>query len=188
MKYRTTLFGILAIALLVVAMSGCDGNDKGQPTQITTTTSIPTATATSIPTATTTSIPTTTPTPNPLVSISAPQNNSQQAYEVSVAGTSNATAGQTLWVIVHNYKNDIYYPQTGPVTPEEGGSWSSKAYLGTPTAGKGESFDIIAVLANQSANSAFLDYKASEVAKNYPGMKQLSAGIIEKSVVTVMRT
>jgi hypothetical protein len=108
-------------------------------------------------------------------------------YEVNVSGTSNTTAGQSLWVIVQNVKNLRYYPQN-TVTPDQNGKWLSKVNLGDPNAGIGESFNIIAVLANQSAHSAFLSYKTTEVQQNYPGMDKLPDGITNQTTVTVKRT
>ncbi|MGZ4846281.1 MAG: hypothetical protein ACXV3D_00445 [Halobacteriota archaeon] len=140
-------------------------------------------------TSTATVSPTAMPPANVSFKLISPSNNAQVGYAESVAGTAAPKEGQTVWVIVFNYKVARFYPQNGPVSPTSDGNWTSVAYFGTPTEGKGEKFDVVAVLADQNANSTLANYQTqSQQTNSYPGLTQLPSGIITQQKVTVTRT
>lgn len=140
--------------------------------------------------------PTSTSPPVEALSIMSPSANSSQGYAVNVSGTwQNVPSNQSLWLVVRARTVNLFYPQLGPITllytqgDKPVGTWSGLAYLGQPTVGVNETYDIIAVLANSTANTTFSNYLTHGAAsQNYPGLNRLPAGTQEWSPVAVTRT
>ena len=173
MNNLSKLLGLLIIAVLAISVSGCTSN---------------TPTPSPSPTVTTAATATSKASAGPVsLSITSPANNTQVGYNPSVAGKAGQISkGQKLWVVVYVYKTNRYYPQSGCLTPQSNSDWSCKAYLGTQSVSKGQKFDLIAVLADQNANSAFAQYQAySQQANSNAGLTQLPSGIVAQNQVTV---
>lgn len=130
------------------------------------------------------------------LSITSPPVNSSQGYAVNVSGTwQNVPSNQSLWLVVRARTVNLFYPQLGPITllyiqgDIPVGTWSGLVYLGQPTVGVNETYDIIAVLANSTANTTFSNYLMHGAAsQSYPGLNQLPPGTQEWSPVAVTRT
>jgi|GEM_PF-2703934 len=173
MNNLAKLFGLLIVLVLMTSVSGCTSKTS---TASPSPTPVSTATITSKAGAAPASL-----------SITSPANNTQVGYNPTVTGKVGQIAkGQKLWVVVYAHQTNRYYPQSGCLTPQSNANWSCKAYLGTQSTSKGQKFDILAVLADQDANSAFVQYQSySQQAKTNTGLTQLPSGIVAQNQVTV---
>ncbi len=95
-----------------------------------------------------------------------------------------------MWILVVPQSVGRYYPveESIPIKPD--GTWSHMAGVGSADPGDvGQKFDIIAVLANSSADAAFRNYVSVGVAtQNLPGMTILPSGASIQDKITVTRT
>jgi PGF-pre-PGF domain-containing protein len=123
------------------------------------------------------------------INITHPFDNSIVLMKEKVTGTSqNIPNGQKLWILVYPHNAYKYYPQHGSVAIENNGDWSIDIEIGTQV-NVGEKFDIIAVLANQSAQNEFINYINTGInTKQWPGMPSIPNGAVEYAKVTVTRT
>ncbi|TEU20896.1 MAG: SH3 domain-containing protein [Anaerolineales bacterium] len=136
------------------------------------------------PTETPTPIPTATPTPTPTCLIAEPKDGDDDlGYENEVRATcSNVPDALYVWVLVYSHHDFNYYPQPGPIGSGSG-QRRGTAYLGTPTEGIGDRFDIIVALANETVS-----VKLRQDAESYSGYEfALPDGVEEKTRITVMR-
>ena len=102
---------------------------------------------------------------------------------------SRIPAGSQLWIVIHAHiPTNRYYPQREPITPDLDGKWLIRDINVGNTNDASYKFDIMAILANKSAQSEFIAYiNESNKAANWPGMARLPVGAEEYYTVTVMR-
>jgi hypothetical protein len=126
------------------------------------------------------------------VKITNPQNGATiPQASIDVEGTSEGvSAGQALWIMVYPHGVNRYYPQDKrdlPIVMMANGDWSGQAIVGSDT-DSGLEFKLFAVLADENANKAIIDYldecKASE---SWPGMEKLPEGAMPYDKVSVTR-
>lgn len=103
------------------------------------------------------------------------------SYEDEVRATcSNVPDSLYVWILVYSHHDYRYYPQPGPIGSGSG-DYVGKAYLGTPTEGIGDRFDIIVALANETVS-----VKLRQDAESYSGYEfALPDGVEEKARITV---
>jgi hypothetical protein len=138
--------------------------------------------------------------PTSSVTITYPQNSSKVGSNVTVNGNSqNVSAHQVIWIIVFVPKVGVgyqYYPMSEAAKMQDNGEWSSFTTLGGDK-DIGDRFDIIAVIADQTAQEAIRDYISSLTAYNngsksnvpgfLPGIATLPAGTVEYNWITITR-
>lgn len=105
-----------------------------------------------------------------------------------VRGTSQKVPkGQTIWVVSYPHVTGRYYPQNDPAYVEANGDWSALTSIGIEE-DSGLKFDIIVVLANQSAQEKFRDYLlTAKGEKEWPGLESLPDGVTIYNHVMVIR-
>ncbi|HEX8138348.1 MAG TPA: hypothetical protein VF544_12220 [Pyrinomonadaceae bacterium] len=120
--------------------------------------------------------------------IKQPLEDSKVEQTEMVRGTAqNIPNGQVLWIVVFVPKVGRYYPQNNPADIQANGDWSSVTYLGV-AADVGLKFDLIAVLADNQAQSAFKKYLIDARDKNnYPGLANVPNGATIYDRVSVIR-
>ncbi len=95
--------------------------------------------------------------------------------------------GSSVWLVIFSKVVGRYYPQSDPIIAAENGDWSAKTFIGLQE-DEGKYFDLILVLADQSANPVFLDYRQKAAAeKIWPGMEYLPEGAVIYDRITVKR-
>jgi|BarGraNGADG00211_3_1021988.scaffolds.fasta_scaffold00389_12 hypothetical protein len=126
------------------------------------------------------------------VNLTSPADNGTVGLREFVRGTStNLTRGTQLWIMVkpHNMNILYYYPQNYTTTIYGDGSWSAEAYFGNQTKGIGEKFDIIPVLANDTAQASFNTYLKESASKgSWEGLAVLPNGADRQTTIVVTRT
>ena len=112
------------------------------------------------------------------VGITYPLNQTSCQITETVQGTSNKLPLDTrIWIIIKPQENDLYYPQNKPAETDVNGNWSSVVSIGLQ-GDVGEKFEIIAVLADESAQNSFSAYIANGRENNsFEGMQQLPDGV-----------
>ena len=114
------------------------------------------------------------------VTITSPANNSAVGMIEWVSGKSqNIPAGQQLWIVVH--EGSLYFPMFDRVQINTDGIWRYSTTIGKDD-DEGKSFEIIAVLANSSAQAAIQAWY-----QNPYDLHSLPAGMTRYSAVTVTR-
>jgi hypothetical protein len=88
-----------------------------------------------------------------VVKINSPANNGKVGPTEPVSGKAQLSKGYSLWIMPHDPTTGIYYPQAPPLTVRIDATWSTRLSLGS-TFGVGKTFQIQAVVADPSANSA----------------------------------
>lgn len=134
------------------------------------------------------------PPPPDMVKITKPKNGETGlGSRVMVTGTANIPENLYLWIVVVPHASGMYFPQSfkaksEPVGKGIKGSWRETAALGEENLGRGEQFDILAVVADEQAKSE-LSTKLEEwkIARSWPGLLQLPSGAEEKVRITVKR-
>ncbi len=122
------------------------------------------------------------------VSVKYPPNNSTVEIKEMIQGTSQRISkGQEIWIVVYPHITDRYYPQNGPADVEVGGEWASLTIIGVET-DTSMKFDIIAVLADETAQDTFNDYLSkSQADQSWEGLEKLPSGAAIYDRVTVTR-
>ena len=117
------------------------------------------------------------PAPTTSVKITQPAEGTKVEQTEMVKGTSQRIPSeQVIWVVVFVHKVGRYYPQNNPADVQPSGDWASVTYIGVQ-ADVGLKFDLIAVLADKEAQSAFNKYLVDARDKNnYIGLQQLPNG------------
>lgn len=115
------------------------------------------------------------------VTITSPAKNSTVGATGSVSGKAQLSSGYTLWIIPYDGITGKYYPQGTAVTIRDA-SWSTSLSFGNIPVG--QKFQIQAVVADQSANSAFGSYVSSG---QKGGMTKLPSGAQAVNAITVTR-
>lgn len=117
------------------------------------------------------------------VTITSPPQNSTVGPTETVSGKAQLSSGYTLWIVANDGKAGRYYPQGTSVTIRNDATWSTHLSLGSAI-GVGQKFQIQAVAADKTANSAFSSYISSG---QKSGVTTLPAGAQTVKAVTVTR-
>ncbi len=116
-----------------------------------------------------------------VVKISSPPKNGNAGPTERVSGKAQLSKGYSLWIVPYDPTAGKYYPQAPPVTVGSDASWSSRLSVGT-IFGVGKTFQIYAVVADQSASTALSSYAAQRTA-----ITKLPSGAQAADAVTVKR-
>jgi hypothetical protein len=105
-----------------------------------------------------------------------------------VRGTSEKIPeGQAIWIVVYPHIVGRYYPQNDPADVHADGDWASLTFIGIEE-DVGRKFDIIAVLADESAQEAFNVYLTqAKDKKTWQGLEKLPEGTAIYDRITVTR-
>jgi hypothetical protein len=114
------------------------------------------------------------------LTITHPSNYDYVDLQEIVTGTSqNIDTGQVIWVLIYPHAAGRYYPQDEPADVQANGDWSTLVYFGT-AADVGLKFDVIAVLANEEAQTAFNKYLEECIEnQSWPGLEELPIGAVQ---------
>ena len=115
-----------------------------------------------------------------VVKISSPPQNGKAGPTERVSGKAQLSKGYSLWIVPYDPTAGKYYPQAPSVTVRSA-SWSSRLSVGT-IFGVGKTFQIYAVVADQSASTALSSYAAQRTA-----ITKLPSGAQSVDAVTVKR-
>lgn len=92
-----------------------------------------------------------------------------------------------IWIVIRPHAANHYYPQDGPADVEINGDWSSSSTIGID-GDAGKKFDIIAVLADGTAQDEFNRYLDwCREMNSWPGLERLPEGVSICDRITVMR-
>ncbi len=116
-----------------------------------------------------------------VVKISSPPKNGNAGPTERVSGKAQLSKGYSLWIVPYDPTAGKYYPEAPPVTVGSDASWSSRLSVGT-IFGVGKTFQIYAVVADQSASTALSSYAAQRTA-----ITKLPSGAQAADAVTVKR-
>jgi hypothetical protein len=122
------------------------------------------------------------------IKITYPPNGAKVKIEEIIQGTwQNIPEGSVIWIVVHPRTVDRYHPQNKPADREVSGQWMSRTIVGLE-GNVNEEFDIFAVLADRSAQDAFVAYLSEAKGKaDYPGLERLPASVVISDHITVIR-
>jgi hypothetical protein len=115
------------------------------------------------------------------VKINSPSNNGKAGPTQPVSGKAQLSKGYSLWIVPYDPTAGMYYPQAPPLTVRSDATWSTSLSVGS-TFGVGKTFQIQAVVADTSANSAL-----SAEAAQRTGIAKLPSGARAVDAVTVTR-
>lgn len=125
----------------------------------------------------------------PYIEITSPNDGSEVTQIQTISGISrNIPSTSEIWVVIYAHSpTNRYYPQRGPVIPNNG-YWSIKDInIGDPN-DIGYKFDIIALVVNEAGQNEFRGYfLEANKAGGFIGMENLPSGIIARDHVTVTR-
>jgi hypothetical protein len=116
-----------------------------------------------------------------VVKISSPPKNGNAGPTERVSGKAQLSKGYSLWIVPYDPTAGKYYPEAPSVTVGSDASWSSRLSVGT-IFGVGKTFQIYAVVADQSASTALSSYAAQRTA-----ITKLPSGAQAADAVTVKR-
>jgi hypothetical protein len=116
-----------------------------------------------------------------VVKISSPPKNGNAGPTERVSGKAQLSKGYSLWIVPYDPTAGKYYPEAPQVTVGSDASWSSRLSVGT-IFGVGKTFQIYAVVADQSASTALSSYAAQRTA-----ITKLPSGAQAADAVTVKR-
>jgi len=116
-----------------------------------------------------------------VVKISSPPQNGKAGPTERVSGKAQLSKGYSLWIVPYDPTAGKYYPQAPSVTVRSDASWSSRLSVGS-IFGVGKTFQIYAVVADQSASTALSSYAAQRTA-----ITKLPSGAQSVDAVTVKR-
>ena len=116
-----------------------------------------------------------------VVKISSPPKNGNAGPTERVSGKAQLSKGYSLWIVPYDPTAGKYYPEAPSVTVGSDASWSSRLSVGT-IFGVGKTFQIYAVVADQSASTALSIYAAQRTA-----ITKLPSGAQAADAVTVKR-
>jgi hypothetical protein len=116
---------------------------------------------------------------------------------ITVRGTVHEPlSGRSIWIVTATPGINRYYPQgswrpdrLGPASTTPDGRWTSPSvYLGDPKRDRGRHFDVIAILADQSAEDSLWEYlKEGSRTGSFPGIPELPGGAEEYDRVEIVR-
>lgn len=116
-----------------------------------------------------------------VVKISSPPKNGNAGPTERASGKAQLSKGYSLWIVPYDPTAGKYYPEAPSVTVGSDASWSSRLSVGT-IFGVGKTFQIYAVVADQSASTALSSYAAQRTA-----ITKLPSGAQAADAVTVKR-
>lgn len=116
-----------------------------------------------------------------VVKISSPPKNGNAGPTERVSGKAQLSKGYSLWIVPYDPTAGKYYPEAPSVTVGSDASWSSRLSVGT-IFGVGKTFQIYAVVADQSASTALSSNAAQRTA-----ITKLPSGAQAADAVTVKR-
>ena len=121
------------------------------------------------------------------VRITHPMDYGSVEHEEMIRGTSKRVPKQhAIWVVVFPHEANLYHPQNAPAEVQETGDWSTLVYIGTEK-DSGKRFDIIAVVADKTAQDSFRAYLADGKKKDWPGLENLPEEATIGARITVTR-
>jgi len=128
------------------------------------------------------------PPPTTEVKITCPADFDQVDVTEMARGTSQLVPdGHVIWVVLFPQITGRYYPQNDPAVIEATGNWSSSVCIGVE-GDVGLKFDILAVVADEAAQSSFRAYLAdAKDRKDWPGLERLPEGATVYHRITVTR-
>jgi hypothetical protein len=115
-----------------------------------------------------------------VVKILSPQQNGNAGPTERVSGKAQLSKGYSLWIVPYDPTAGKYYPEAPPVTVKNA-AWSSRLSVGTIFR-IGKTFQIHAVVADQSAGTALSSYAVQRT-----GITKLPPGAQAVDSVTVKR-
>ena len=107
-----------------------------------------------------------------VVQISSPPKNGKAGPTERVSGKAQLSKGYSLWIVPYDPTAGKYYPQAPSLTVRSDATWSSRLSVGT-IFGVGKTFQIDAVVADQSASTALSGYAA-------PGAQAVDAVTVKR--------
>jgi hypothetical protein len=116
-----------------------------------------------------------------VVKISSPPKNSNVGPTERVSGKAQLSKGYSLWIVPYDPTAGKYYPEAPSLTVHSDATWSTRLSVGT-VFGVGKTFQIDAVVADQSASTALSSYAAQRTA-----ITKLPSGAQAVDAVTVKR-
>ena len=116
-----------------------------------------------------------------VVKISSPPNNGKAGPTERVSGKAQLSKGYSLWIVPYDPTAGKYYPEAPSLTVHSDATWSTRLSVGT-VFGVGKTFQIDAVVADQSASTALSSYAAQRTA-----ITKLPSGAQPVDAVTVKR-
>jgi hypothetical protein len=119
--------------------------------------------------------------PGGVVKIISPQKNGNAGPTERVSGKAQLSKGYSLWIVPYDPTSGKYYPEAPPLTVKSDATWSTRLSVGT-IFGVGKTFQIHAVVADQSASTALSSYAAQRA-----GITKLPQGAQAVDAVTVKR-
>ncbi|HET54055.1 MAG TPA: hypothetical protein ENN33_02440 [Ignavibacteria bacterium] len=122
------------------------------------------------------------------VEITFPYDGATVEIREMILGTSQKIPeGQAIWIVVYPHVAGRYYPQNDPADVQTNGDWISLAFIGIQE-DVNRKFDIVAVLADESAQEAFNAYLTQAKGnKTWPGFEKLPEGTAIYDRITVAR-
>jgi hypothetical protein len=124
------------------------------------------------------------------VRIVKPARGDQVPFKTPVQGThAGVPTDRDVWVVVTPRRCPSYLPQCKEVNKEPNGVWRGLARVGLgPASDCGDSFDILAVLADGSGSNEFKHYlESADGTSKFAGLDWLPKNAWVGDVVTVMR-
>jgi hypothetical protein len=115
-----------------------------------------------------------------VVKIISPPKNGNAGPTERVSGKAQLSKGYSLWIVPYDPTAGKYYPQAPPLTVRDA-TWSTRLSVGTIFR-VGKTFQIHAVVADQSASTALSSYAAQRT-----GITKLPLGAQAVDAVTVKR-
>jgi hypothetical protein len=121
-----------------------------------------------------------------VVKISSPLKNGKVGPTERVSGKAQLSKGYSLWIVPYDPTAGKYYPYAPPVMVRSDATWSSHLSVGT-IFGVGKTFQIHAIVADQSASSALRSYavQGSAITKLPPGAQAIDAVTVTRVATNV---
>ena len=116
-----------------------------------------------------------------------PSAQAQVTQKEEVRGSSEALPqGSAVWVAVYLPEAGRYYPEPAAAVSGNNGAWSSTTYIGAEGGDFGKHFDILATVADGTAQAAFTAYNDAGIKTGqWPGMADLAGAQIYDRVPVV---
>ena len=123
------------------------------------------------------------------VSITVPRHQESVDKETIFKGTASRKLkpNEHLWLVVNPFDSRGWYPQNTEIALNHDNSWEHKALIGQGQEDSRRNFNVVVVLANESANTQFNEYlENGRKNKDYPE-QPLPNGTIQLDKITVTR-
>ena len=122
-------------------------------------------------------------------SITVPRHQESVDKETIFKGTASRKLkpNEHLWLVVNPFDSRGWYPQNTEIALNHDNSWEHKALIGQGQEDSRRNFNVVVVLANESANTQFNEYlENGRKNKDYPE-QPLPNGTIQLDKITVTR-